>query len=101
MRNCNGHSRHIPQRIKWEIWGSPCVICGLRGRTVIDHIIPFVLGGSSERDNLQPLCQQCNARKKHKRTNAELLEMYLRSPEAHRANHVYALSRVGKNFYDD
>ena len=29
----------------------------------IDHIHPYVLGGSSELDGLQILCKRCNARK--------------------------------------
>jgi hypothetical protein len=29
----------------------------------LDHVIPYVLGGKFEEDNLQALCNSCNARK--------------------------------------
>ena len=39
---------------------------------VIDHIIPVSRGGTSERENLQPLCVDCNT-KKSDRTMEEFL----------------------------
>jgi len=46
--------------------------CGMCGRTpledgvklVVDHRIPLAWGGSSELENLWPLCEECNAGKK-------------------------------------
>jgi 5-methylcytosine-specific restriction endonuclease McrA len=38
----------------------------MRTRTIhleIDHILPRIRGGTSEPDNLQVLCNRCNARK--------------------------------------
>lgn len=32
----------------------------------VDHIVPRLHGGTSELDNLQALCTQCNSRKGHK-----------------------------------
>lgn len=29
----------------------------------LDHIVPYVLGGTTAQDNLQALCTSCNARK--------------------------------------
>jgi 5-methylcytosine-specific restriction endonuclease McrA len=32
----------------------------------VDHIVPRIAGGTSDIENLQALCTQCNARKGHK-----------------------------------
>ncbi len=45
------------------IFGNVCVCCGRAGRLTIDHIIPIVAGGTSNIENLQPLCKTCNCRK--------------------------------------
>lgn len=49
-----------------------CAACGTTENLVIDHIVPVVRGGSCEMDNLQALCQPCNARK-GRRTMAEFM----------------------------
>lgn len=49
-----------------------CAAFGSSGPLVIDHIIPIVLGGSCDRDNLQALCEPCN-RKKGRRTMDEFM----------------------------
>lgn len=43
--------------------GSLCVRCGSAERLVADHIISRRNGGSHHPDNLQCLCDSCNARK--------------------------------------
>lgn len=43
--------------------GGACVRCGAADRVEMDHIVPVALGGTTERDNLQPLCRSCNASK--------------------------------------
>lgn len=43
--------------------GLKCVTCGSTDALTVDHIVPHVLGGSDDIDNLQTLCQPCNSRK--------------------------------------
>ncbi|MCP2731068.1 HNH endonuclease [Symplocastrum sp. BBK-W-15] len=43
--------------------GYKCVFCGRNSKEVpleVDHIIPFVKGGSHDLSNLQTLCFDCN-----------------------------------------
>jgi hypothetical protein len=45
-------------------YGTRCLLCGTTERIQVDHIVPYVLGGSDELDNLQVLCKACNVRKR-------------------------------------
>jgi len=40
-----------------------CPACGEHRKLTMDHIVPLSLGGSNAPDNLQPLCNRCNATK--------------------------------------
>ena len=40
-----------------------CVFCGCRTFLTLDHVYPKSLGGTDAIDNLQTVCQPCNARK--------------------------------------
>ena len=43
--------------------GAPlCHVCGQRPSTTLDHIVPVVMGGGNDYDNLRPVCGTCNSR---------------------------------------
>lgn len=44
--------------------GKVCLKCGSTEHIQMDHVIPFAKGGKNTKDNLQPLCEDCNKRKK-------------------------------------
>ena len=43
--------------------GGTCLRCGTTEDLTIDHIVPRSQGGSNQSDNLQVLCEPCNAAK--------------------------------------
>jgi hypothetical protein len=43
--------------------GYKCAYCGSPDDLVIDHVIPFVSGGSTHRNNLVTACNSCNMSK--------------------------------------
>jgi len=46
-----------------RIKNSPCVHCGAKGNTHIDHVVPVSKGGRHSIGNLMPLCKSCNLSK--------------------------------------
>lgn len=47
-----------------DYYGNKCLRCGATDKKLtVDHVIPTVFGGTSNIDNLQPLCQSCNSSK--------------------------------------
>jgi hypothetical protein len=49
-----------------EKHGGKCASCRGGKYLVIDHIIPLSRGGTNTKDNIQPLCVQCNSSKGNK-----------------------------------
>jgi hypothetical protein len=93
-------ARNIPYWLKRQIWGSPCAVCGLSGRSVVDHILPVAKGGTCNPLNLQALCECCNGKKGDRLSNDELKMWHAKRRIRHFLNHHYALSRRYLNFYD-
>ena len=47
-----------------EKYGNKCLCCGKTNiKLQVDHVVPVILGGKSEIDNIQPLCGSCNVKK--------------------------------------
>ena len=46
-----------------KFFGRKCLCCGESKILWPDHIIPVVYGGSSNVENRQPLCMECNSKK--------------------------------------
>lgn len=58
-------TRHIPQKLRHEIWRrdhKKCQSCGSKVNLQIDHVIPFGKGGLTIAGNLRLLCFHCNQR---------------------------------------
>lgn len=92
--------RNVPLEILREIWAKPCVICGCTFRVCADHITPYSKGGTSERENLQPLCWLCNAKKKNRLTNEELRTWFEANKDAIREKQTRAERNQFVNPYD-
>lgn len=51
-------------RVKLEVFArdnNRCVKCGSTEHLTVDHIIPVLRGGPSSMENVQTLCNSCNA----------------------------------------
>ena len=45
------------------LYGSRCLCCSRKKPLTVDHVIPVSKGGTSDIDNIQPLCGPCNSTK--------------------------------------
>ncbi len=65
--------KSIGKRLRAEVLACGCcAACGSNEQLVIDHLIPVVRGGKTERGNLQALCAPCN-RAKGRQTMVEFM----------------------------
>lgn len=58
-----------------NFYGNRCACCRKKKRLEADHVVPVSKGGSSNIDNIQPLCRSCNSSKGTKTTD------YRKQPE--------------------
>lgn len=51
-----------------DYYGNSCLRCGRNdAKLVADHVLPIAMGGTSNIDNIQPLCGPCNSSKQDRR----------------------------------
>lgn len=53
---------------KQKLSQGKCYYCGGRFQAhelTMDHVVPVIRGGRSEKNNLVPACKECNFEKKH------------------------------------
>lgn len=50
-------------------YGNVCLCCHQSRPLVVDHVMPISKGGTSNIENLQPLCKSCNSTKRDKDTD--------------------------------
>ena len=74
-------NRTFPLKLVFRLREMPCRVCGRPDDIEIDHVVPFVKGGSSTEENAQPLCHVCNKVKRHTRTNKDVAEWINRNLE--------------------
>lgn len=79
-RFCNAFTRKtVSKSLRDDVLAAgQCSACGSRFKLVVDHIIPVSRGGKTTRENLQALCDACNAAKGTK-TMGEFLEIRARA----------------------
>lgn len=57
---------------EWDVkknqYDNSCFYCGKKNiKLTKDHVIPIVLGGTDDIDNIVPACQSCNSKKQARR----------------------------------
>ncbi len=61
----------VLKKSRWwrqKIQKGECYYCGKSfppNELTMDHVVPIIRGGRSEKNNLVPACKECNAKKKH------------------------------------
>lgn len=60
-----GFIAHHQWRTICQFFRQRCCACGqYRKHLTVDHVKPYILGGTHELANVQPLCYSCNCRKR-------------------------------------
>ncbi len=72
-----------------EFYGSRCLCCGKKRKLTADHVTPVSKRGTSNIDNIQPLCGPCNSSKGDKSTD-------YRGPKMQ--HNVFAYTSPGCNY---
>ena len=76
---------------EWQLlcdwFGNTCLACGEKTFLTVDHVVPITKGGPNTIDNLQPLCNPCNNRKKTKTTDYRPRECLIAFMERLRCGH--------------
>jgi 5-methylcytosine-specific restriction endonuclease McrA len=71
LRRPSGEWGQLPCRTKvsrtrraqvYERDGHRCLACGATESLTLDHLVPFILGGSNAVANLRTLCGDCNSK---------------------------------------
>jgi 5-methylcytosine-specific restriction endonuclease McrA len=81
--------------IKREVCANPCAVCGRPDDIECDHIIGIANGGTSVRENLQPLCRTCNCLKRHHGTNEAVAAWIVGNPEKFKRSQEWRTNRLG------
>ena len=64
MKRSNGGAYDLEEwQVLVDMAKGKCPCCGKRRKLELDHIKPVSRGGTSNLENLQPLCRRCNASK--------------------------------------
>ena len=62
-KRANGGSHTVEEWLALcDAYDGKCARCGAEEQT-LDHIVPVLLGGSNDIENIQPLCRSCNSSK--------------------------------------
>ncbi len=70
LRKERSKARELRQSQWWKnrIAGGLCHYCGRKfspAELTLDHVLPLVRGGRSNKGNCVPACKECNSKKQH------------------------------------
>jgi 5-methylcytosine-specific restriction endonuclease McrA len=67
-KQLNAGGEYTPEQFTHicEYYGGMCLVCGRKIKLAADHVMPITKGGHSYISNIQPLCKNCNSKKRDK-----------------------------------